>query len=339
MISANFFIKTKEISLIENNAKERFHERPLVTYILLCYKQEQYIREAVKSALSQDYDNIEFIISDDNSPDVSFELMKAEVESYGKTYNVILNENENNLGLVPHLNKLLKMAKGDIIVLAAGDDISVPNRVSSTVKILENIDVTFVSFNDQRIDEKGNVTSNGTRVPYEGVKLFSLDEYISGEKIPFSGASRGFRRVLYDYYGDLNQDCPTEDTPYIIRGLLTGKAAISSEIAIKYRVHGENLSGPKYLPFMNISHISNQYLSDLDIALEKGIVDQTLSEKLKSWITTNHSRRVKSNLRTQLSIKKYTFNFFLNNILRDRHFSIKEKCILLIKCIIKKLYI
>ncbi|WP_162533690.1 glycosyltransferase [Colwellia sp. Arc7-D] len=315
------------------------NNKPLVSLILLLYKHEPYVKEAIKGVMEQDYSNIEFIISDDHSPDSTFDLAKEEIKQYQGNKTILLNKNDTNMGLVPHLNKLLKIAKGDIILLAAGDDISFPNRVSRTVEIMGDSEVSFVSFNDQRIDEKGNITSSGTRVGYEGLKLFTLEEYLSGKRIPFSGASRGFRRVLYDYYGDLNKECPTEDTPYIIRGLLTGKAAISSEIAIKYRVHGENLSGPKYLPYMNISHISNQYLADLGVALEKGIVDKALSEKLQSWVATNHSRRVKSNLRNQLSIKKYTFNFFINNILYDRNFSIKEKCILLIKCIMKKIYI
>ncbi|TWX67638.1 glycosyltransferase family 2 protein [Colwellia sp. C1TZA3] len=320
---------------IENERNNKL----LVSFILLLYKHEYYVKEAIKGAMEQEYSNVEFIISDDNSPDSTFLLAQEELKKYQDNKSIFLNRNETNMGLVPHFNKLLKIAKGDIIVVAAGDDISLPKRVSSTVKLLEDPEVAFVSFNEQKIDEKGNTISNGARVRYEGVKLFSLEEYISGKKIPFSGASRGFRRKIYDDYGDLNQDCPTEDTPYIIRGLLTGKAAISSEIAIKYREHGENLSGPKYLPYMNISHITNQYVSDLNIAFKKGLVDKVLNEKLESWISTNNTRRVNSNLRKQLSDNNFTFSFLLKNILFDRHFSVKEQGILLIKCTLKKLYI
>lgn len=325
--------KVKERPLVEKNVKKRLNERPLVTYILLCYKQAQYILAAVQSALEQDYDNIEFILSDDQSPDNSFDLIKAEVEKRGMTDKVILNRNENNLGLVPHLNKLLRMAKGEIIVLAAGDDISLPHRVKRTVELLVDPEISFVSFNDEVIDAKGDTTRKGTRVNYDGVKVFSIDEYIAGQRIPFSGASRGFRRSTYDFFGDLNMDCPTEDTPYIIRGLLLGKTAISSEIAIKYRVHGENLSGPKYLPYMDISNITKQYHADSNYALSENKIDSTLHSKLSEWININNNKRVNTNLRQKLSNTNFEFGFLFQNILTSNCFSVREKLGLFKLCV------
>ena len=37
--------------------------RPLVTFLLFSYNQENYIREAVEGVLSQDYESLEIIIS------------------------------------------------------------------------------------------------------------------------------------------------------------------------------------------------------------------------------------------------------------------------------------
>ena len=322
--------------MIKNNEKERFNERPLVTYILLCYQQAPYIRAAVKSALKQDYQNIEFILSDDKSSDTSFDLIKSEVEKHGTTNNIILNRNEHNLGLVTHFNKLLRMAKGEIIVVAAGDDISLPHRVKRTVELLADTEVSFVSFNDENIDAKGNTISKGTRVKYDGVKTFSIKEFISGQVIPFSGASRGFRRSLYDFFGDLNSDCPTEDTPYRIRGLLVGKTAISSEIAIKYRVHENNLSGPKHLPYMNVNHISKQYHADSDLAFTENKINSTLYTKLNHWIDINNNKRVKSNLRQKLTNTNFKFSFLYYNILTTNFFSLKEKLGLLKLCLYQR---
>jgi len=310
---------------------------PLVTFIMLFYKHEKYTRDAIKGALSQDYPNIEFIFSDDHSPDNTFKVMESEINSYGDNRTILLNRNDANLGLVPHLNGLLKIAKGEIIVLAAGDDISLPHRVSATVELFKDVDVSFVSFNDEQIDEQGNTISKGARVGYQGVKKFSLDDFISGKKIPFSGASRGFRRNIYDTLGDLNDDCPTEDAPYIIRGLMTGKTAISSDIAIKYRIHGENLSGPKYLPYMNIANISKQYQTDSMNALDSGTIDIRLHEQLNSWIRVNNIKRLRTNLRKKLSNNKFEFIFFFKHIMPAYCFSLREKAGMLKQCITQKI--
>jgi glycosyltransferase involved in cell wall biosynthesis len=42
---------------------------PRVSIIIPTYNQSKYIVRAIESALSQDYPNLEIIISDDNSPD------------------------------------------------------------------------------------------------------------------------------------------------------------------------------------------------------------------------------------------------------------------------------
>ena len=49
---------------------------PLVTFALFAYNQEAFIREAVASALSQTYEPLEIILSDDCSTDRTFAIMQ-----------------------------------------------------------------------------------------------------------------------------------------------------------------------------------------------------------------------------------------------------------------------
>ena len=55
-------------------------DRPLVTFALFAYNQEQHIREAVDGAFSQTYEPLEIILSDDCSTDRTFEIMQ-EIET------------------------------------------------------------------------------------------------------------------------------------------------------------------------------------------------------------------------------------------------------------------
>lgn len=305
---------------------------PLVTCILLAYNHEQFIESAIKGLLEQDYDNIEFIMSDDSSSDNTYEIICAATESQLSTKNIIINKNEKNLGLVKHFNKLVNMANGDIIVVAAGDDISLKSRVSNTVDIFsKNKDVTFVSFNDNVIDTDGNIISSGNRVDYDGVRKFDLQDFISGKKsIPFSGASRAFRKKLYDTFGDLNPNSITEDTPYIIRGLIMGKTAISSDIGICYRKHDSNLSHT--IPSMNVDCISQQYIIDCNLAKANNLISVKNEKKLLKWIEVNRNRRkVLNGLR--LSDSKLTY--FIRHILPSSSVTPRKKISILKRAVLE----
>ena len=258
------------------------NKKPLVSYILLSYNQEAWIEAAVKSALKQDYDNIEFIFSDDNSKDRTFELIKNIACSSSR--NIILNTNEKNMKLVPHFNKALSLCSGEIIVVAAGDDISFINRVSSTVKYLnENPDVSFLSFQDQRIKDNGKLLPNDEALSQD-VK-FTLDDFITNGGYPVSGASRAFRRVVYEKFGALSDSCPTEDTPYLLRCLYLGYGAVLSNPGIYYRVHDNSLSSSNGLKTMKLSSIDDQYLVDFNCAVQLGVINKAELAKLSSWFT------------------------------------------------------
>ena len=49
---------------------------PLVTLALITYRQERFVREAVRGVLAQTYSPLQVVISDDASPDATFESSK-----------------------------------------------------------------------------------------------------------------------------------------------------------------------------------------------------------------------------------------------------------------------
>ena len=69
----------------------------------------------------------------------------------------ILNRNEKNMGLVPHVNKLLfEMAHGDFLFLNGGDDVSLPERVATQMDyFLSDPSVTAVTGSYISIDKDG----------------------------------------------------------------------------------------------------------------------------------------------------------------------------------------
>ena len=52
-------------------------EKALVSVIMNCFNGEQYLSQAVKSVLDQDYDNFEVIFWDNQSTDNSASIFKS----------------------------------------------------------------------------------------------------------------------------------------------------------------------------------------------------------------------------------------------------------------------
>ncbi|WP_163849192.1 glycosyltransferase family 2 protein [Pseudooceanicola aestuarii] len=103
-------------------------QRPLVTFALFAYNQEDYIREAIEGAFSQTYEPLEIILSDDCSTDRTFEIMQEMAAAYEGPHRVISRKNSSNIGTVDHLIAVSREASGGLLIVAAGDDISKPER-------------------------------------------------------------------------------------------------------------------------------------------------------------------------------------------------------------------
>src|SRR5690606_13762565 len=106
-----------------------------------------------------------------------------------------------------------------------------------------------------------------------------------------SGASRGFRKSLYEYFGSLNVACPTEDTPMLLRGLLRGYAVVANCPAIFYRKHKDNLSGQARFSRMNFDEIRKQYLDDLEKFYMKEVRSCPKYKEIENWIDGNYIKR------------------------------------------------
>jgi glycosyltransferase involved in cell wall biosynthesis len=95
-----------------------------VTLTLIAYNQENYVREAIESALAQTFSPLEIILSDDCSPDQTFAIMQEMVGSYRGPHRVHARREPVNVGTVQHLINVSRAAQGELVVIAAGDDLS-----------------------------------------------------------------------------------------------------------------------------------------------------------------------------------------------------------------------
>lgn len=106
---------------------------PTVSIILPAYNAEKYLKYAVDSMLDQTYDDFELIIINDGSSDSTKQL----IDQYAKQDERIIPIHQKNIGLVATLNKAAGITRGKYIARMDADDISLPRRLETQVKLLD----------------------------------------------------------------------------------------------------------------------------------------------------------------------------------------------------------
>ncbi len=208
-------------------------ERPLVTFALFAYNQEKYIRDAIKAAFAQSYSPLEIILSDDSSSDATFSIIKEMAAEYEGPHKLVLNQNDVNQGLGGHINKVMKLARGDLIVIAAGDDISMPRRsellCDRWVKSAQAVDLLCSDYIS--MSENGHDEGRGQGCQLEKMNPIEMARYGHG----VIGATAAWTRRLWSTCGDLPRDTMYEDQALPFRAILLGGIGTVDVPLVRYR--------------------------------------------------------------------------------------------------------
>ena len=79
-------------------------EQPYVSFVVLFYNQESFVKDTLDGVFSQSYENMEIIISDDASPDGTYAAVERYLAEHTCSKQVIVNRNEKNMGLEDEKN-------------------------------------------------------------------------------------------------------------------------------------------------------------------------------------------------------------------------------------------
>jgi glycosyltransferase involved in cell wall biosynthesis len=125
-------------------------DNPLVSIIIPTYNVEQYVEECIESVLAQSYSNIEIIIIDDYSTDVTPKLINA----YSDRAIVLFNESNRGQGF--SRNKGMDLAKGKYILFVDSDDWIEEKTVEELVFSAEKAQSDIVRYNGTSFVEGNN---------------------------------------------------------------------------------------------------------------------------------------------------------------------------------------
>lgn len=140
--------------------------------IIPVYNTSKFLNKCIKSAINQDYDNIEIIIVNDGSTDDSLDIIKK----YTKKYKNITLIDQKNKGLSVARNEGIKKATGDYFLLLDSDDFIEYNLVSTLNNYVKE-KPDLIRFQLRTIDEDGNLISEYHEREFEltdGSKGFEL---------------------------------------------------------------------------------------------------------------------------------------------------------------------
>ena len=175
---------------------------PLATMLVMAYQQEATIEEAIRGALAQTYSPLEIVISDDASADGTWAAIERAVAGYGGPHRLVLNRNAANLGIGAHINRMVSLSQGELLFIAAGDDISLPQRCERVVGawLTAGRRPDLISSNLLDLDEHGQTHATITPTDLSGYR--DAADWLARPPHVI-GAAQAWTRRVFDRFGPL----------------------------------------------------------------------------------------------------------------------------------------
>src|SRR5947207_3243719 len=133
--------------------------------------------------------------------------MRTMAAAYRGPHRVVLNRNAKQLGLGGHLNRLVELARGELIVCAAGDDVSLSDRSSTIHEAWEETGRRATSLHSDyiQIDENGKEIEKIFQRHGAGRTQQSRNivPFVKTLQPTVFGCTHAFSRRLFETFGDV----------------------------------------------------------------------------------------------------------------------------------------
>lgn len=225
-------------------------KNPIVSIIVPCYNQAQYLNEALQSVLEQTYENWECIIVNDGSTDNAEEIAKKWIlqDVRFKYYY------QENTGVSSARNLGVKNSVGEFILPLDGDDKIAKDYIQQAIVAFENDESLKLVY--CKAEKFGDETGNWNLIPFS-LKELALDNMIF--------CSAVYRKKDWELIGgyDNNMLEGLEDWEFWISLLKNGGNVVClNTIGFYYRIklvsRQKNVDGTikdKLFNYLSIKHV------------------------------------------------------------------------------------
>jgi glycosyltransferase involved in cell wall biosynthesis len=205
----------------------------LVSVIIPCYNQGQFLGEAIESVLGQSYRHFEIIVVDDGSTDKTADVVRR--------YSAVRYMRQENAGRSAARNAGLGESRGEFVVFLDSDDRLLPHALQTGVACFEeHAECAFVSGRCHIIAADGSVLSMPRQRCVEGDhygELLRRGSYI------WCPATVLYRRRVFDFVHGFDPALvPVEDYDLYLRVTKIFAVHCHGQIVAEYRQHSSNTS-------------------------------------------------------------------------------------------------
>jgi glycosyltransferase involved in cell wall biosynthesis len=293
---------------------------PLVSVVMITYKHEAFIAEAIEGVLMQECDfEVELIIADDNSPDKTSLIVSKYIETHPKGQWIKYTRHERNKGMMPNFIWALEQAKGKYIALCEGDDYWIDSsKLEKQVSFLEANSNASLSYHPVKII---NCRNHNEEIFTEPIKNATIEDaikiqyFIHTSSIMYRAALLNiseykiFRNVLF------------ADLALILSLLDKGVAGLILSEMSCYRLHDSGVTSTLNLSYPIYSIKVRKIFNKMTKFRYSNIIYKSTIDLLKIY-SYNLQSSYKSLVIVKIILITNAFRFaFPLNIYQFKHFS------------------
>ncbi|MCA9301895.1 glycosyltransferase family 2 protein [Candidatus Nomurabacteria bacterium] len=217
-------------------SKKQKLSKARISVVMPVYNSVKYVDKAVKSILSQSFEDFEFIIIDDCCTDGTSKLLQDFAKADGR---IIYERNSKNMKIAYSRNRGIELSTSAYIATMDADDIALPHRLGQQYEFLQNNpDVGVCMGNLNVIDENGafKYTREYPVSDKDIRKAFFLFN-------PIPNPTVMCRKEIYETVDGYDEAFhPIDDLDFWIRVGVEYKFGNVGVAVIDYRVHHEGSS-------------------------------------------------------------------------------------------------
>ncbi len=221
-------------------------KKPLVSIVIPVFNGENYLKDAIDSAINQTYSNCEIIVVNDGSSDATEKIAK----SYGKKIRYYKKENG---GVASALNYGVAKMNGEYFSWLSHDDMYHKEKIAKEITALreKKLETTIITCGYARIDENGDFIDNKAKKIYTPENEKYSDEELSRPLFALLsggcifGCSLLIHKSHFDRVGTFNEALLTNDYDLWFRMMRNERLIYLRENLAYKRIHSEQDTNTK----------------------------------------------------------------------------------------------
>ena len=226
---------------------------PRLSVLIITYKQEELIKRAIESVLVQRDYVYEICVSDDCSPDGTWEVLQEYDKQHPGLFKLF--RHQHNVGIFENIEHTWSMPSGDIVYQLSGDDECGEGWLKTVIEYIQEHQLDYLN---DRFAIYGDYES---RYPSGDVSVFSNKAVISG----IDPVRLSFRGII----GNRSAVC-------------SRKVVESYKIVSKGKSHIAESAQDRQLPFSSdscyyIPHVGNIYYARIGVGVHMNL--DTIKER------------------------------------------------------------